>query len=174
MELTDGEMEELRLGALTAVDGLWFLAVENRYGFDAALQLDLEVWKNYGLVLLRRLARMKGFRVDPADPPDMANLNDILETLCRVDGTVCSWEVEDEDRSVFRVHRCSWWENLRRAGREKTVPCEMIDNAIFAHWLEAVDPSIRLEIIRSLPRGDDHCAWTLMRERRRGGGTGQR
>ncbi len=163
MDLTHEEMERLRLGALTAVDGLWFLAVEEKLGFEIARELDLEVWKNYGLVLLRRLSRMKGLKIDPADPPDMASLNDILETLCRVDGTECSWEVLDEKRSVFRVHRCSWWENLKKAGREKAVPCEMIDNTIFAHWLEAVDPSIKLSITGSMPRGDDHCAWLLER-----------
>ncbi len=75
MDLTDKQREELRLGALTAIDGLWFLAV--------------------------------------------------------------------------------------RAG--ETVPCEMIDNTIFIHWLREVDPSIHMEITHSLPRGDDHCAWTLTR-----------
>ncbi len=68
-----------------------------------------------------------------------------------------------EDESVFRVHHCSWWENLCRSGREKTVPCEMIDNTIFPHWLKALDPSIHMEIVRSLPRGDDHCAWVHTR-----------
>ena len=28
-----------------AVDGLWFLKVEEKYGFDTALELDNEVWK---------------------------------------------------------------------------------------------------------------------------------
>jgi hypothetical protein len=163
MDLTEKQLEELRLGALTAIDGLWFLAAERKLGFEAALELDLEVWKDYGVVLLRRLARDLGLKLDPADPPGLAAINDILATLCLIDGTRCSWEMTDESASIFRVHHCSWWENLRRAGREKTVPCEMIDNTIFIHWLQAVDPSIRMEITNSLPRGDDHCAWTLTR-----------
>ena len=28
-----------------AVDGLWFMKVEEKYGFDSALELDNEVWK---------------------------------------------------------------------------------------------------------------------------------
>ncbi len=28
-----------------AVDGLWFMKVEEKHGFDAALELDNEVWK---------------------------------------------------------------------------------------------------------------------------------
>ena len=121
------------------------LAAERKLGFEAALELDLEVWKDYGVVLLRRLARDLGLELDPADPPDLATINDILATLCRIDGTGCSWEMMDEDTSIFRVHHCSWWRTCAAPGR-KTVPCEMIDNTIFIHWLQAVDPSIRMEI----------------------------
>ena len=28
----------------TAVDGLWFVKLEERFGFDTALQIDQEVW----------------------------------------------------------------------------------------------------------------------------------
>ncbi len=76
MELTDKQMEELRLGALTAIDGLWFMAAERKLGFEAALELDLEVWKDYGVVLLRRIARATGLELDPANPPGMAAVND--------------------------------------------------------------------------------------------------
>lgn len=163
MDLTREEMEQLRLGALTAIDGLWFLAAERKLGFDAALELDLEVWKDYGVVMLRRLARARGLELDPADPPGLEALNAILKALCNIDGTQCEYEMLDAHTSEFRVRRCSWWENLRRAGREKVVPCEMIDNTIFVHWLQAVDPAVSMEITRSMPRGHDHCAWILRR-----------
>ncbi len=35
MEIDRDELERLRLGALTALDGLWFMEVEKRYGFKA-------------------------------------------------------------------------------------------------------------------------------------------
>ncbi len=71
-------------------------------------------------------------------------------------------EVEGES-IVFRVRRCSWWDNLSRSGREKHVPCEFVDNTIFRDWLQAVDPSLGFEITRSLPRGDGHCEWVIRR-----------
>lgn len=160
MEVTPRQLEELRLGALTAIDGLWFMAVEKKFGYDAALELDLEVWKDYGLVLLKRLSRMLGLPLDPADPPGLETVNFLLETVCQVDGTVCEGEVGD-GAITFRVHRCSWWDNLSRSGREEHVPCEFVDNTIFRHWLEAVDPSLDFEITHSLPRGDDHCEWVI-------------
>ncbi len=162
MEIDREELEELRLGALTAIDGLWFMEVEKRYGFEAALELDLEVWKAYGRVLMKRVARMKGLTMGEGAPVDLVTVNFLMETLCRVDGTECEGEVEGES-IVFRVRRCSWWDNLSRSGREKHVPCEFVDNTIFRDWLQAVDPSLGFEITRSLPRGDGHCEWVIRR-----------
>lgn len=162
MHITEEQMQELRLGALTAIDGLWFMAVEKKYGFDTALELDLEVWKAYGRVLLKRMSRMLGMDIDPLKPLDLATVNMLLETVCRIDGTQCEGTVTGRE-IVFRVHRCSWWENLSRAGRESHVPCEFVDNTIFRDWLEYVDPALSFNITRSLPRGDGHCEWVIGR-----------
>ena len=160
MNITPEQMQELRLGALTAIDGLWFMAVERKYGFDTALELDLEVWKDYGKVLLKRMARMLDLTIDPENPLDLSTINYLLETVCHLDGTQCEGEVQ-EDEIIFRVNRCSWWENLNRSGRESHVPCEYIDNVIFKHWLQFVDPEIDFEITHALPRGDDYCEWVI-------------
>jgi hypothetical protein len=160
LEISPQQMQELRLGALTAIDGLWFMAVERKYGFDNALELDLEVWKDYGRVILRRIARMLGLTLDPEDPPDLATINLLLETICHIDGTQCEGTVS-EGEIVFRVHRCPWRENLNRSGRDSIVPCEFVDNTIFLDWLKSVDPGVSFEITHSLPRGDDHCEWSI-------------
>jgi len=162
LEIKPEQMQELRRGALTAIDGLWFMAVEKRYGFDTALKLDLEVWKDYGHVLLRRITRMLGLTIDPTCPPDLSTINFLMETICHVDGTQCEGTVCG-DEIVFRVHHCSWWDNLSRSGRESHVPCEFVDNTIFRDWLVAIDPGVDFEITHSLPRGDDHCEWVIRR-----------
>ena len=45
MKLTDKETAEYLYRCYTAVDGLWFVKVEEKYGFDSALDIDKEVWK---------------------------------------------------------------------------------------------------------------------------------
>jgi hypothetical protein len=45
MDLDEKQISELWHRSYTAVDGLWFMKVEERYGFEAALDLDDEVWK---------------------------------------------------------------------------------------------------------------------------------
>ncbi|MBC7247606.1 MAG: L-2-amino-thiazoline-4-carboxylic acid hydrolase [Actinobacteria bacterium] len=163
VELTPQQLEELRLGAFTAIDGLWFLEVESRYGFEEALEADLEVWKKYGLVILRRMARMLGIELDPKNPPDLPTVNFLLETISLIDGSECQGEVTPEGEILFRVRRCSWWENLRNSGRHDLVPCEHIDEVIYRHWLQALDPGLDFEITRSLPRGDACCEWVIKR-----------
>lgn len=163
MHITREQLDRLRLGALTAIDGLWFLALEERYGFDEALNMDLEVWKSYGVILLKRMARMVNVPLASGEAPGLPAVKFFLETISRVDGTEYTSEIRGDGTLEFRVRRCSWWENLKKAGREKTVPCEMIDNTIFGHWLKAIDPSLEMEFTRSLPRGDDHCAWVIRR-----------
>ena len=162
-------MDKLRTGAITALDGLWFLAVESRMGFEAALEMDLEVWKAYGSVLLKRVARALGMELDPSSPPDMRAVCELLAAACQVDGTGCHFEMGAEGECVFTVHRCPWWENLRASGREGRVDCELVDNTVFREWLLRLDPSIEMEITRSMPRGDDRCVWIL----RKAGGAGR-
>lgn len=165
LEMSGEEMEKLRMGAITAIDGLWFLAAERKLGFETALELDMDVWKNYGTVMLKRVARSMDIETDPEDPPDMDTVGTLVEVLCAIDGTVCKTRVIDEDNAVMTVPHCAWWENLSRAGRQDLVPCEEVDNNTFIHWLKELDPSLEFEITHSLPRGNDRCEWIIRRAR---------
>ncbi len=52
--LTDQQVCEYFHRSYKAVDGLWFMKVEEKHGFNAALDIDKEVWK----VLPKIQARM--------------------------------------------------------------------------------------------------------------------
>ena len=52
--------------SLTTIDGLWFLAVEDKYGLEAAMELDEKVWGRYGSILSRRV--VKNFTVKDKNP----------------------------------------------------------------------------------------------------------
>jgi Family of unknown function (DUF6125) len=165
LDVSREQMDLLRMGALTAIDGIWFMAAEGKLGFDTALELDMEVWKNYGTVMLKRVAKAMGVRLDPDEPPDLVALCRMMEVLCDIDGTRCLTEVIDEDNAVLTVERCAWWDNLTKAGRQDIIPCEDVDNNTFVWWLETADPSLEMEITHSLPRGDERCEWKIRRRR---------
>lgn len=170
MPLDEWAIDELRRGAMTAIDGLWFMTAEKKLGFDRALELDIEVWRQYGLIMLKRAAKLLDIPLEEGNPPDLETVNELLEALCAIDGTECSSEVTSRDTAVFTVRSCAWWENLKKAGREDAVPCDLVDNATFETWLEAVDPSLEMAINRSFPQGDDCCRWMIWRRACKAGG----
>ena len=62
---------------------------------------------------------------------------------------------------VARAEAGAWWENLKRAGREKIIRCHEVDRGMFAAALRAVDPSLHLEWITSRPEGSATCRWRI-------------
>jgi hypothetical protein len=46
-----------------AHDGLWFRAVEERYGMDAALELDRKAWEQFTVIEAKRI--MKRLEIEP-------------------------------------------------------------------------------------------------------------
>ncbi|MGD9347794.1 MAG: DUF6125 family protein, partial [Candidatus Aminicenantes bacterium] len=46
-----------------AHDGLWFRAVEDRYGIDSAMDLDRKAWEKFTVIEAKRI--MKRFAIEP-------------------------------------------------------------------------------------------------------------
>ena len=55
IRLSDKQIAEYFHRSYTKVDGLWFMKIEEKYGFDAALDIDNEVWKVFSKIQARLL-----------------------------------------------------------------------------------------------------------------------
>jgi len=44
-KLTQGEVSKYLYQSYSKVDGLWFMKVEEQFGFEKALEIDTGVWK---------------------------------------------------------------------------------------------------------------------------------
>lgn len=58
---------------ILTLDGLWFLAVEDEFGLDAAVRLDKKVWEGLGSREARRLKEALSLKDE--------NLQALIETL---------------------------------------------------------------------------------------------
>ncbi len=58
MQLTDAQKAAFSYRSYHAVDGLWFMKIEERFGFDTALEIDHEVWKVLPKIQARMLKTM--------------------------------------------------------------------------------------------------------------------
>jgi hypothetical protein len=58
--LTHDQIRECLVRSYTSVDGLWFMKVEEHFGFDRALEIDQSVWEVMPKIQARQLKSMLG------------------------------------------------------------------------------------------------------------------
>ncbi len=152
----DKHLIELIRSALTAIDGLWFLEVEEKFGFRDAFEIDLKVWKRYGPIIIKRIRKALAI-----EDKNLDSFLKILEILCEMDGTQFKIEEKTPKKALLRVMYCPWWENLKRSHREDLVRCDIVDKEIFPEWAKAFNPKLGFQLVKSLPDGHTACEWTI-------------
>jgi predicted ArsR family transcriptional regulator len=109
--LTDKQTAQYFRRCYTAVDGLWFMKVEETHGLVAALEADDQVWK----VLPKIQARMlkSALQVDQG----IDALQKCLTTRLKLE----EFEFETQktaDGFTISIKRCPWHDQMVKAGRE--------------------------------------------------------
>ena len=145
----------------TALDGLWFLAVEKAMGFDKALDMDIDVWAKYAPVSVRRMR--KYFNLSE-------NGLQAIKEVIKYDPIWFSIDFEfmenTPQRLVFQVNRCPVLEAQERMGR-KILTCVPVETAYLSKLAEALDPRIRFKALRLPPRQSPDemcCSWLFFLE----------
>ncbi|MCE5250270.1 L-2-amino-thiazoline-4-carboxylic acid hydrolase [bacterium] len=113
IELSEKQIGEYHHRNYTAVDGLWFMKVEEKYGFDAALDVDNEVWK----VLPKIQARMLKSFGNVGDGIDA--LRECLETKLRLEGFEFHTKTGKNGGFSVIIDGCPWHNTMVKVGREK-------------------------------------------------------
>jgi hypothetical protein len=143
-------------GAYT-LDGLWFTLVEEKYGIDAALEIDIEVWRRLCLVQARRVP--KYLPIKESSP--MRRLIRVIE-LDPVLNVFKPKAVElTDERAVLRFTDCPPQKARVRDGRGE-FPCKSVGKAYLNSYIEIIDPRIKLTCVTCPP--DAHppeywCQW---------------
>ncbi|MFQ5711771.1 MAG: DUF6125 family protein [Candidatus Geothermarchaeales archaeon] len=157
-KMTRGEIEEyldFLLRQYRLVDGLWFLAVEDRFGLEAAVKLNEEVWARIGTKAAREIKvrfniRSKGI---PA----------VLEALSYFPWSIIiPYEVEQaEDRAVLRVPNCLPQEARLRLGRGE-FPCKVMQLTELSNFAKVIDERVEVRCRYAPPDerpGEAWCEW---------------
>jgi len=143
----------------TAVDGLWFMKVEEALGFERALELDREVWR----VMPKIQARWIRAHLDPAAlgrGSGLGALQACLSAKLRWEEHAHETRWRDEGRVLEIVIRyCPWRRLLVRSGREALAPRigETICAAEYAVWASEFGEEIAFTLGPSLCQGADGC-----------------
>ncbi len=110
---SDRLLAEFLQRSYTAVDGLWCVKLEETQGFDAALELDRQVWEIMAKIQARKARELLGITGD--SPAELARC---FGLKLRADGHDYDLSL-DEETVRMSVRHCAWLEAMERSGREE-------------------------------------------------------
>jgi hypothetical protein len=146
----------LAMDVATAVDGMWFMAVEKENGYDRALEMDIGVWKRYPKVLKKRLIKYYEFKNKGLEA---------VQELIESDPMLLPMEFEfikdGKNTMVFKVNKCPALEAMERIGRKK-LTCEPVETVYLEGIAKLCDERIEIKAIKLPPRNskaDGCCEW---------------
>ena len=154
LELTDKQIAQYFHRSYTAIDGLWFMKVEEKYEFDTALEIDNEVWKVVPKIQARILKSMG------ETGQGINALLDLLETKLTLENF--TFEVHKFDNAKgFKIYikECPWHNLMIKSGREhlSTKVGRVICNTEFAVWAYEFGETIKFEMKHQLCSGEKNC-----------------
>ncbi|MCX7680394.1 MAG: DUF6125 family protein [Anaerolineae bacterium] len=151
-----------------AHDGLWFLAAEEAYGMEAAIELDVRAWEGFTVIEARRIMQRHGIAAGGG-----------LEALERALGYrlyayINRQEIVrvDEQTLLLRMNECRVQEARRRKGLAD-FPCQPVGLVEYAGFARTIDPRISTRCLICPPdsRPDEYwCAWEFRLEHGQGHG----
>jgi hypothetical protein len=140
-----------------AHDGLWFQAIEARYGLEAAIDADRAAWEKFTVVEANRILDRLGMKPGGGIPALVECLKHRLYARLNVQEAV---EVSDT-RAVFRMVDCRVQSARRRKGLAD-FPCKSVGIVEYTEFARTIDPRIRTRCIACPPDEgprDWYCAW---------------
>jgi hypothetical protein len=143
----------LHMRNLYAVDGLYFLGIEERYGTQTATEIDADVWKRMGTIEARRLKK----RLD-IHGKDIESLMKAMR--------LTSWALDIEgkeivvkgNRGVIRNTNCRVQTTRARKGL-KEFPCKNVRFGFMKSFAEEFNPEIEVRCIVCPPDERPEGLW---------------
>jgi len=126
----------LHLRDLWAVDGLYFLNIEERFGTEAATEIDRHVWEVMGKIEARRLKKF--FRIDGNDIPSMMKA---LRLSCWALDLEYKEIILEKNRAIFRNVKCRV-QNTRIEKNLGEFPCKQVRWGFLKSFAKEFNPDI--------------------------------
>jgi len=140
-----------------AIDGSWFLAVEEKCGIKDAIKLDEKSWERFTVIEAKRI--MQRFRI-----PQGGGISALIKALkYRVYANINKQEVIkiSEKRCIFRMNDCRVQSARKRKGLND-FPCKAVGLVEYSGFAKTIDPRIETKCICCPPDQhpeDFYCAW---------------
>ena len=154
IELDDKQTAEYWHRSFTAVDGLWFMKVEEKNGFDAALEIDNEVWKVLPKIQARMLKSMGKMG------NGMEAFFECITTKLALEGFTFRAD-KTGNGSGFKliISKCPWHDLMVESRRESLSEKvgALICNTEYSVWASEFDDKICFELQGQICKGSEFC-----------------
>jgi hypothetical protein len=155
-EELEGMLQDAALNWL-AHDGLWFLAVEEKFGLDTAIQLDGVAWKSFTAIEAKRIMKRHDISPNGGIPALSKALGKRLYSFVNQQEVV----EQTESRLVFRMNDCRVQSARKRKGLAD-FPCKPVGIIEYSGFAKTIDPRIETKCLGCPP--DSHpegwyCSW---------------
>ena len=144
-----------------ALDGFWFLAVEEEFGYDTALKIDLDVWRKYFPYEGKYLRKHLGLKKE--------GIPGIVEVLKYATFAPCMSKVliseASEEKGDIGYYGCPSLLAMEKAGRTDFTCNEA--ECLFDAFAKTIDPIVESKMIGGPPRKspeDVSCRWEFTKK----------
>lgn len=140
-----------------AHDGLWFQAMEQEFGMDAAIAADTEAWRRFSPIEAKRIKARHNIGENPGIPGLVAALGYRLYSRLNKQEMV----EQTENSVVFRMRDCRV-QSARQRRDLPLFPCKSVGIVEYTEFARAIDDRIQTEMITCPPdefNGSYFCAW---------------
>ena len=167
-DLTDEQKTEYFRRSYAAADGLWFMMVEEKYGFEAALKLDEAVWKVLPKIQARTIMAMMKLS------SGLEGLQEAVAARLFLEGFDYDLKRQENGFEVI-VKKCPWHDLMIRSGRlelsEKVgeLICQ-VENSAWSLEFKETDADfgeIRFEREDRICKGNKRCVLRFCRQAKR-------
>lgn len=139
-----------------AMDGVWFQAVEKRWGMDAAMACDVEIWERFTVLEAEKIKKFLGL----PERPGLAGL--ALALSFRLYANINEDSIEIAGNTLtYRTETCRVQAARARKGMSFH-PCKSVGLVEYAGFARTIDPRISCECVSCYPDVTDEscaCVW---------------
>jgi hypothetical protein len=151
MELVDAAKNWL------AMDGLWFLAVEEEYGLETAMELDRRIWTEFSRIEAERIRRRLSL-------PESGGLEALDKALRhRLHSYLNEYRIDRLSDNVLSYTLVTCRTQAARQRKNLPLfPCREIGIVEYSVFARTIDARIRTECINCPPDNrsmDFSCSW---------------
>ena len=147
----------LQIRNLWRVDGLYFLGIEEKFGTDAATEIDAGVWEIMAKIEAKSLKKM--FQV--GENPNISAIMELLKkSSWALDQPFKTVEVSDK-RATLSIEKCRTQEARLKKGLNE-FPCKKVRFGYLKNFAKTLNPKVEVNCLVCPP--DKHpkdlwCKW---------------